>query len=99
MVAQGCRAAQASGAECGCGAVALFVVGAVAGVEIEAPRLGGVVAADEIDHAADGVRAVERRCSSLYNLDAPDVVEVEAVVVDVVEGLSGEAFAVDEKED
>ena len=58
-----------------------------------------ILAADDVDHAAYGIGAIEGRRSTLHNLYAPDVVEVHAAVVDVVHRLACHPLAVDEEED
>ena len=78
-------------------AVTLFVVGAVAAVQVDRPRLLRL-AADDVHHAADGIRPVERRDGPLDDLDAPDVVHVQAAVIHVVERLARQPLAVDKEQ-
>ena len=81
------------------GSVAPFMPeGAVARMSICRPRLE-VLAADDVDDASDGIRAVECRRGSLHNLYAPGVFKAHAAVVDVVHRLASHALAIDEEED
>lgn len=61
------------------------------------PRLGALFG-DKVHNTAHGIRSVESGCSTFDDLDASDIAEVEAVVVNVVHSLAGEPFAVNEKE-
>ena len=72
--------------------------GVVAGVRVGGPRLQ-ILAADDVDYAAYGIRAIECRRGAFHYLDAAHVVEVHAVVVRVVHRLARHALAIDEEED
>ena len=78
-------------------AVPLFVVRAVASVDIYRPRLLRL-AADDIHHAAHGIRAVERRRSPFHDFDALHVIHVQAAVIHVVERFARQALPVDEEQ-
>ena len=86
------------GVEREAGSIAPFVAeGVEARVDIGCPGVN-VLTADDVDHTTDGIRAIEGRRGTLYNLDAPHVVEVHAGVVDIVHGLTSHAFAINEEE-
>ena len=91
------QARELSGFESGGERADLLAEGAVAGVHIHGPRLRGLLR-DYVHHSADGVGAVEGGGCTLDYLHSGHVVEVQAVVVDVVEGLPRQAFAVDQEE-
>ena len=80
------------------GTVAPFVAeGVEARVSTGRPRLQ-ILTADDIHHATHGIRTIESRRSTFHNLDAPDVFEIHAIVVDVIHRLTCHAFTVDQKE-
>ena len=54
---------------------------------------------DDVDHARDGIRAVEGRRSSLHNLNLLDVVRVDEREVVVAAIVAVQAFAIDQYED
>ena len=78
-------------------AVTLLVVGAVAAVQVDRPRLPGFTA-DDVHHTSDGIRPVERRSGPLDDLNAPDVIHVQTTVVDIVERFARQPLAVDKKQ-
>ena len=84
---------EVSRTESDCPSVALVVVRAIASVQVEVPRFFGFLA-DDVDDSPYGIRAVERRCRSFYDFDAFHIVQVQAAVVDVVQSLARQAFAV-----
>ena len=55
--------------------------------------------ADDVDHPAYSIGAIEGRRGSLHNLDTAYVVEIHAVVVDIVHGLACHPLSVDQEED
>ena len=80
------------------GSVAPFMPeGAVARMSICRPRLE-VLAADDVDHAPYGIRAVECRRGSLHNLYAPGVFKAQTAVIDVVHRLASHALTIDKEE-
>ena len=78
--------------------VALLVVVGVAAVGVERPG-HGVLTRDDVDDAAGGAAAVERRSGALNDLHTLHIVHREAREVDVVQGLARQRFAVNQEED
>ena len=72
--------------------------GVVTGIYIDRPW-GQVLLTDDVDHATDGIGAIEGRRCPFHNLDTSYMVEVQAVIVSVVHRLTRQAFAVHQEED
>src|SRR5690606_7158868 len=69
----------------------------VAGGEVRL-ELAGRLARDDVDHAADRLRAVERRARPAHDLDALDALDAVARQIDGASDPTGDALAVDQKE-
>ena len=67
-------------------------------VDVGGPGLQ-VLPADDVDHPAYSIGAIEGRRGSLHNLDTPYVVEIHSVVVHIVHGLARHPLTVDQEED
>ena len=78
--------------------MSLVVVYSKTGIEVQVPRIIRSLG-DNIDYAADGIRAIQCRSCPFHDLHPLHVVQVEAVIIYIVQCLSRQAFAVYQEED
>ena len=75
----------------------LLVEVVVASVDIGSPRLA-IFTGDDIDDSGYSIGAIERRSSTLHNLDTPHIIQVQTTVVYIIHGFTSQSLAIYEKE-